>query len=212
MIQNKLILLADDHVIIRRGMKVLMDNFFRREQILEADTTQQILTILKENPITHMILDMQLQDANVIEILPQVKALYPSTPILIYTMSSEDIFGGRMLQLGATGFLSKQSDEQEVVKALDLFFQGRPYISNHLQEVMNHSKQTHSNPLLSLSERELSVLNRLLKGETVKEISNQLDLKATTVATYKARIFEKLSVSNIIDLRNVVELYQPKSS
>lgn len=209
---NKLILLADDHVIIRRGMKVLMDNFFRQEQILEADTTQQILTILKENPITHMILDMQLQDANVIEILPQLKALYPTIPILIYTMSSEDIFGSRMLQLGATGFLSKQSDEQEVFKALDLFFQGKPYISNHLQEIMNQSKQTHSNPLMSLSERELSVLNRLLKGETVKEISNQLDLKATTVATYKARIFEKLSVSNIIDLRNMVELYQFKSS
>lgn len=211
MTANKLILLADDHVIIRRGMKVLMDNFFKREQIIEADSTQQILRTMQEKPVTHMILDMQLQDANVIEILPQLKALYPTIPILIYTMSSEDLFGSRMLQMGASGFLSKQSDEQEVVKALDLFFRGRPYVSNHLQEVMNDSKQKQSNPLLSLSEREMSVLHRLLKGETVKEISNQLDLKATTVATYKARIFEKLSVSNIMDLRNVTELYQLKN-
>jgi DNA-binding NarL/FixJ family response regulator len=77
---------------------------------------------------------------------------------------------------------------------------------------MNQSTNTHANPLLSLSDRELSVLNRLLKGETVKEISQQLDIKATTVATYKARIFEKLSVSNIIDLQNISELYKFKSS
>jgi two-component system, NarL family, invasion response regulator UvrY len=212
MTENKLILLADDHVIIRRGMKVLMDNFFKREQIIEADSTQQILRALQEKPVTHMILDMQLQDANVIEILPQLRSLHPNIPVLIYTMSSEDLFGSRMLQMGATGFLSKQSDEQEVVKALDLFFRGRPYVSNHLQEIMSDSKQKNGNPLLSLSEREMSVLHRLLKGETVKEISNQLDLKATTVATYKARIFEKLSVSNIMDLRNVTELYQFKGN
>ena len=209
---QKQILLADDHVIIRRGMKVLMDNFFRREIIIEADSTLQILAALKEHPITHMILDMQLQDANVIEILPQLRTMYPNIPILIYTMSSEDIFGSRMLQMGAQSFLSKQSDEQEVIKALDLFFQGKPYVSAHLQELMNQSNNTHANPLLSLSDRELSVLNRLLKGETVKEISQQLDIKATTVATYKARIFEKLSISNIIDLRTISELYKFKSS
>ena len=209
---EKLILLADDHVIIRRGMKVLMDNFFQREQIIEADNTQLILSILKENPVTHMILDMQLQDANVIEILPQLRSLYPNIPILIYTMSSEDIFGIRMMQLGATGFLSKQSDEQEVVKALTFFFQGRKYVSAHLRQIMGDDSHKQNNPLLSLSERELSVLNRLLKGETVKEISNQLDLKATTIATYKARIYEKLSVSNVMDLRNVTELYLSKTS
>ena len=209
---QKQILLADDHVIIRRGMKVLMDNYFKRETIIEADSTAQILMALKEYPITHMILDMQLQDANVIEILPQLRSLYPNIPILIYTMSAEDVFGNRMLQMGAQSFLSKQSDEQEVIKALDLFFQGRPYVSTHLQELMNQSTNTHANPLLSLSDRELSVLNRLLKGETVKEISQQLDIKATTVATYKARIFEKLSVSNIIDLQNISELYKFKSS
>lgn len=187
---------------------MLLDNHFKRERLIEADNTKSILSILESKPVTHMILDMQLTDANILEILPQIKEKYPQVPVLIFTMSSEDIYGARMIQMGADGFLSKQSDESEVVKAIDLFLQGRKYISSHLQDIMNNRKQQKENPISSLSERELSVLSRLLKGESVKEISFNLELKATTVATYKARIFEKLSVSNIIELRNVTELYE----
>lgn len=209
----KLILLADDHVIIRRGLKVLLDNYFNREPFIEADTTKEVMNQLAKYPVTHMILDMQLQDGNVMEILPAIKQLYPDIPILIYTMSSEDIFGSKLLQMGALGFLSKQSDETEVVKALDLFFRGQPYVSHNLSDFVNdHRKTQKQNPLHNLSERELSVLSCLLKGESVKEISQRMDLKATTVATYKARIFEKLNVNNIIDLQSVAELHQYKSS
>lgn len=212
MTTSRKILLADDHVIIRRGLKVLLENHFFYMQLLEADTTSGILNILESNEVSFMILDMQLQDGNVLEIMPLLNSRYPHIPILIYTMSSEDVYGGRMFQLGAKGFLSKQCSEEEVIKALQLFFDGRTYISTQLQDVLADRKQANSNPLQSLSERELSVMSRLLKGETVKEISNQLNVKATTVATYKARIFEKLAVNNIMDLRNLIELYQYKSS
>jgi two-component system, NarL family, invasion response regulator UvrY len=202
----KLILLADDHVIIRRGLKLLLDNYFNREPLIEAESTKEILQQLEKHPITHMILDMQLQDGNVMEILPTIKKLYPGIHILIYTMGSEDIFGVKMLKMGAASFLSKQSDEEEVIKALNLFLTGRPYISNNLKDILSDAKSQNDNPIQMLSERELSVLGRLLKGETVKEISSQLALKPTTVATYKARIFEKLGVNNIIDLNNIVDL------
>jgi two-component system, NarL family, invasion response regulator UvrY len=202
----KLILLADDHVIIRRGLKLLLDNYFNRDPLIEAESTKDILLQLEKYPITHMILDMQLQDGNVMEILPTIKRKYPQAHILIYTMSSEDIFGVKMLKMGATSFLSKQSDEEEVVKALNLFLSGRTYTSNNLKDILGAVKNQKSNPLQALSERELSVLGRLLKGESVKEISNQLALKPTTVATYKARIFEKLGVNNIIDLNNIADL------
>lgn len=206
--KNRLILLADDHVIIRRGLKLLLDNHFGREALIEAETTKDILLALEKNPVTHMILDMQLTDTNVIEVLPEIKNRFPKIPILIYTMSSEDIYGKRMLDLGADGFLSKQHDEAEVIKALDLFLNNRKYVSQHLLDIINDPKHQKTNPIQSLSERELSVLGRLLKGETVKEISVNLNIKATTVATYKARIFEKLNVSNILELKNVTELYQ----
>lgn len=205
---NRLILLADDHVIIRRGLKLLLDNHFGREELIEAETTKEILQALENNPITHMILDMQLTDTNVIEILPEIKTRFPHIPILIYTMSSEDVYGKRMLDLGADGFLSKQHDEQEVIKALQLFLSNQKYLSPHLFDIINDPKHKGTNPLSTLSERELSVLSRLMNGESVKEISANLNIKATTVATYKARIFEKLNVNNILDLKNVTELYQ----
>lgn len=205
---TRLILLADDHVIIRRGLKVLMANHFHQSQFIEADTTHEVLKALKEHPITHMILDMQLHDTNIIEILSLLRTSYPDIPILIYSMNAEEVFGGMMLQYGISGFLSKQSNEDEVVKALNSFFNGRPYISDHLHDVLNDRKLNDDNPLNALSEREISVMGRLLKGESVKDISTSMNLKATTVATYKARIFEKLAVNNIMELRNLADAYQ----
>jgi two-component system, NarL family, invasion response regulator UvrY len=202
------LLLADDHVIIRRGLKVMIDNHFLKTPIFEADTNRSVLRILENEAITHAILDMQLQDGNILEVFQQIRQLYPQIKVLVYTMNAEEIYGPRMIQMGASGFLSKNSDEAEVKKALELFFQGRDYLSTALHDRLTEKKQQKESPLELLSEREMSVLNRLLQGESVKEISVALDLKATTVATYKARLFEKLLVTNIIDLRKVVELYQ----
>lgn len=209
------ILLADDHAIIRRGLRVLLESFPVRSDLVECDSVRNIMQVLPQHPFTHLILDMQLQDGNVIDVLPEIVRSWPGIPVLIYTMSSEEIFGSRMLQLGASGFLSKQSSEQEVMRALDLFFSGRRYVSEELQDQLNDNqfkKTQQDNPIFHLSDRELSVLNYLLKGESVKEISGRLDLKATTVATYKARIFDKLNVQNVIELRDIAALYHYNKS
>lgn len=210
---TKLILLADDHVIIRRGIKMIFDQYFWREKIIETDSAKEIITLLNENPVTHMILDMQLSDTNIIDVLPQIMEQHPDIPIFVYTMSSEEVYGIRMFKMGIQGFLSKQSDEKEAVKALDLFFQGKQYISENLRDLMNEQKPSSAeNPILSLSARELSVLNGLLNGGSIKEISDTLSVKYKTVGTYKARIFEKLQVRNMIELRNKCDVYQYKIS
>lgn len=210
---DKLILIADDHVIIRRGIKMILNEHFRKEKILEADSAKDILSLLNEHPVTHMILDMQLSDTNIIDILPSVRESFANIPILIYTMSSEDVYGLRMLQMGVKGFLSKQSDEQEAIKALDLFFQGKQYISENLKDIMTSGRPTdQANPILSLSSREISVMNNLLNGENIKQISISLSLKPTTVGTYKARIFEKMQVKNVMELRDKCDLYHYKVS
>jgi len=210
MINKKKILLADDHVIIRRGLKVLLDNYFGQSDWIETEFAKNIPELIEKNELTHLILDMQLQDANILEVISTIKALSPTLPVLIYTMSSEEIFGPRMINLGVNGYLSKQSGEEEVLKAFHIFFAGRNYFSESLLELVSKKTYNSQNPLNSLSEREISVLNYLLKGNSVKEITEILDLKTSTVATYKGRIFDKLGVNNIIDLRNITDIYNNK--
>jgi two-component system, NarL family, invasion response regulator UvrY len=210
--ESRLILLADDHVIIRRGIKMILDQYFRREKIIETDSAGDIINLLSRHPVTHMILDMQLADGSITDTLPLIRQKYPKIPILIYTMSPEEVYGVRMMQMGVQGFLSKQSDEIEAVKALDLFFQGKQYISESIRDAMQLRKNGEpENPILLLSGRELNVLNGLLNGGSVKDISAALNLKATTVGTYKSRIFEKLQVTNVIDLKNKCDLYHYKN-
>ena len=209
------ILLADDHVIIRRGLKVLLDTNFVESRIEECDSVKDLMQLIETHPFTHLILDLQLIDGNVMDVIQDIKKKFKKLPILIYSMSSEEIFGTRTLQFGADSFLSKQSNEEEVIKALNLFLNGKQYISQELQDFLANqlNKKTKTqNPFMDLSDREILVLNYLLSGETVKDISTRLDLKATTVATYKARIFDKLNVTNILELGNMAKLYRYNKS
>ena len=151
---------------------------------------------------------MQLTDGNILEIFGEIHQKYPTLPVMIYSMSPEDIFGKRMLQLGAAGYLNKQCSEDEVIRAMELFFSGRKYISQNLtNQLSNENSKKKENPFENLSEREMEVLLMLLKGKGVKEIASRLDLKSNTVATFKARIFDKIGVNNIIDLQNSARIY-----
>ncbi len=205
------ILIADDHVIIRRGLVFLLDSNFGQFEIVEAESTREIFPLLKKHAFTHLILDMQLQDGNVMEIFGELRKEYPSIKILIYTMSPEDIFGRRMIQMGADGFLSKLSPEPDVINALRMFLDGKKYISSNLNDIIethkNPKTRLQKSPFEQLSTRETAVLIRLLKGQGVKEISRELDIKSSTAATFKARLFDKLGVSNIIDLQSLAQMY-----
>lgn len=98
---NISLLIADDHVIIRRGLKFLLETHFGKIKITETDSTKGIQSTLKHTAFTHLILDMQLTDGNILEIFGEIHQKYPTLPVMIYSMSPEDIFGKRMLQLGA---------------------------------------------------------------------------------------------------------------
>jgi DNA-binding NarL/FixJ family response regulator len=210
--RNPLVLIADDHVIIRRGLKFLFDSHFNKYPVFETASTKGVQELMTQHPFTHLILDMQMQDGNVMEIISDLKEKYPDAKILIYTMSSEEVFGKRMLHLGVDGFLSKQESEEEVIHAIDYFLRGKKYISQHLQSLINEQPHSAKNPIEQLSEKEMIVLTYLVKGAGVKEIAEQLSLKPNTVATFKARIFDKMGVSNLIDLRNIAILYGLRTS
>lgn len=201
------ILLADDHVIIRRGLRTLIDNNFGRSQWTEVDRTDDVLNELKKKSYTHAVLDMQLLDTNLLEVLPDIRKANPDLPLMIYTMCSEDLYAPRMLKLGVQAFLSKQLSEESVINAFGRFFQNKCYFSEHILYDAYADKMKSVNPIDELSEREFAVLQYLVKGVSVKEICGILDLKTTTVATYKARIFEKTGAGSVVDLVRLMDLY-----
>lgn len=206
-VNTRKILLADDHVIIRRGLRTLLDNNFGKSEWTEVDRTDDVLNELKKNVFTHAILDMQLLDANLLEVLPEIKRVNPDLPLLVYTMCNEDLYAPRLLKLGVHAFLSKQLSEEHVINAFGRFFQNKCYFSEHILYDAYADKLKPLNPINELSEREFAVLQYLVKGLSVKDICGILNLKTTTVATYKARIFEKTSAQNVVDLVRLMDFY-----
>ena len=206
------ILLADDHSITRRGLKYLLTTHFPGNDIEETQSITDTISYLKKNQPGFAIFDLQLSDGNMLEVLPDIIAQYPQVQILIYSMSSEEIYGKRLLQMGSKGFLRKNADEEEVVRALRSFLSGQNYISNNLNNTLindlrNNKTKSSDNPFIGLSNREVEVTHHLLIGKGIKEISGQMHLHANTVVTYKNRIFEKLAIHNIIELTNLARLY-----
>jgi two-component system, NarL family, invasion response regulator UvrY len=206
------ILICDDHSIIRRGLKFILTTHFSNYIIDEFHSIKETLNYLRKTSPDFAIFDLQLSDGNIIEALPNITALYPHLDILIYSMSNEDIYGKRLLQMGAKGFLNKNADEEEVIRALQMFLSGQNYISNHLNNLLINAlrttkSKTNENPFTGLSNREVEVTHHLLIGKGVKEISGQMNLHANTVVTYKNRVFEKLSIHNLVELNNLAKAY-----
>lgn len=204
------ILIADDHAVIRTGLKYLLAYHFKEVVTGEADACSTLSSCLEKESYTHLILDMQLGDCNSLERIPEILSKHPNLQVMVYTMSPEAIYGKRLLQMGVLSFLSKEEEEETLITALKLFLEGRPYISESLRSVIEQEQGRtgkSANPFDELSEREMAVLRFLLQGLRVKEIANRLDLKMSTVATYKVRIFEKLNVNNVADMHRLADVY-----
>lgn len=211
----KKILICDDHSIIRRGLKFILANHFTEYEIAEVHSIKDAMAYIKTNKPNFAILDLQLSDGNMIETLPSIIQLYPKLDILIFSMSNEEIYAKRILQIGAKGFLNKNADEEEVLRALKLFLSGQNYISQKLNDLMvndlrGNNGKVSENPFVNLSNREIEVTRHLLEGIHVKDISKQMDLHANTVVTYKHRLFEKLAIRTLVDLTNLARVYSFK--
>lgn len=203
----KKLLIADDHPLIRRALHMLIANELKITDIKEVATYNELLEQLKKENYSHLILDLILSDVNSASEFSQLRKDYPGLAILIYSMHSEEIYGPHLRKLGARCYLNKQSSDEEVIRCLKEFFTGKKcnYIPGTGKP--DEMKMMDENPFSVLSQRELEVLQYLLQGNSVKEISSSLNLGATTVATFKTRIFEKLKVRNILELNQLANLY-----
>lgn len=204
-------LVADDHVIVRRGLRNLLHDQFAATEVAEVPTCKELLQQLEVSVPDLLILDLQMTDGSALDHLERICSEHPNMKVLVYTMRSEKVYAQRVLALGAVGYLSKESDEAEVVRAIRRVLQGKEYISPSTEVYLLEKvkdEEALDDPFKLLSDREIGVMEDLLAGRGVKDISMRLGVQPTTVATYKARLFDKLGVTNVLDLQRLVSVHR----
>jgi len=205
----KRILIADDHFIVRTGLAVLLKEIFFNVEIDESWDGETTWKKLEANEYDLAILDIGMPDTDTIYLLKNVLALHPRQKILILTMSSEEIYGRKYLQLGVQGFITKEAPSSELRKAILTILDDKRYVSNQLQELLNKDiiGQKAANPFERLSSRELQVMKHLVEGKSVSQIATMLSVHTSTIGTHKSRIMQKLGVDNLIDLNKMARLF-----
>ncbi len=203
------ILLADDHTIIRTGLKLFIANYIAHSVIDEADNGNAAFKKIKDKDYQLIILDVTMPDTDSFGLVSNIIAVRPGANILMFSMNAEEIYAKKYLQLGAKGYLSKTSSEEEIKNALNNVINAKRYISHSLNLVLTDEAlgKKSSNPFDNLSAREFEIVLHLIKGESSAEICNALNLQASTVGTHKARIFQKLNCNNIIDINTMAKIY-----
>ncbi|WP_053058482.1 response regulator transcription factor [Pedobacter sp. BMA] len=203
------ILIADDHEIIRRGLKSLISDFWAGVQLLQASTLEQALIETEKSP-NLIIIDVNLPGGNNLKVIDQLKLVQPNAKILVFSSLNENIYAVPYLKSGASGYLTKNAEESEIVTAITTILAGSRYSSRNVKENMFNSilGNDGDNPFTKLSSRELEVAELLTKGIGVLEISNQLSLQMGTVSTYKLRLFQKLKIKSIIELAEKMSIYE----
>ncbi|MBC8883360.1 response regulator transcription factor [Flavobacterium piscinae] len=199
-------IIADDHMVVRQGMSLLVKETFPNAIIFQADNFTKIKGILIEEKIDVLILDVSFPEGNSISLLQEVKQIQPDCKIMIFSALEEEVHALHFYNAGVHAYLNKLSEEEIIQKALvTLVTQGR-FVSELSKELILNSITTGKsiNPIQSLSERELEVARLMVKGFGNLEISNALQLQKTTISTYKKRIFEKLQVDHLAGL---IELF-----
>ena len=200
----KTALIADSHIVIRTGVKYLLKSYNPDIEIFLAKDLEELLSEMKNNDVELVITDINLPGGNNTDMIKQMLKIRPQSSILIFTSYSEKYYGLPYLQAGVKGFLSKEATEEEILEALVRVEKGNRYLSATLQEVMLNSiinlDKRDISPISKLSKRELDVANLLVRGHSTTEISGILKLQTSTVSTFKTRVFNKLGVSNLVEL------------
>lgn len=200
-------LLADDHSLIRQGLLFVIEDISPDSKIFQASNLQQALESVKANEIDIAIIDAHFPDGNSLTILPEIKKLRPEIKILVFTGIDENTQSLKYINVGANGFLSKMSEEDEIENALQKMLQYGEYISPVTQSLLLNSLRNPkgTNPLSRLTEREFQIAELYAEGFGNLEIANKLDVKQNTISTIKKRMFEKLEIENIVELIELIK-------
>ncbi|MEP7236353.1 MAG: response regulator transcription factor [Ferruginibacter sp.] len=205
----KKFLLVDDHVVVRSGIKILLADIYNPCQIYEAMDGDSALEKLKEQEFDLIILDIQMPNTDTLGLMEYIHITYSQAKVLMFSMSAENIYAKRFMKAGAFGFISKEAPLEEITRAISIILGGKKYISESLAEKLAEDSFSgkSANPFNELSPREFEIVTLLLDAKTVTEISHSLNIQTSTVGTHKARLFEKLGVTNILELKEMATTY-----
>jgi DNA-binding NarL/FixJ family response regulator len=206
----KKILIVDDHEIIRTGLKRLIENLLPHCEIDEASDGNAGFEKIKKTDYDLLILDVNMPDTDSFGLVSNIIALRPEAKILMFSMNAEEIYAKKYLQLGVKGYVNKASSTVEIGNAIKSLLNNKNYISETLkdifaEEVMGKKK---TNPFDELSSREFEIVQHLIRGETVGDVSRMLNLHTSTIGTHKARILKKLNCKNIIDVNLLAKVHK----
>lgn len=196
------IIIADDHAVVRKGLRQMLQEEFPSAEIAEtADSDDLLKLVIKENWDV-VISDISMPGRGGLEVLLQIRQQFPKLPVLILSIHPEDQYAIRVLRAGASGYLSKESAQGEVVKAVHKVLMGKKYITPELAEKLAESLDHDAEKLPHefLSDREYEVFKLLASGRSVSEIGEKLSLSSTTISTYRSRVLTKMNMKTNADL------------
>jgi two-component system, NarL family, invasion response regulator UvrY len=192
------ILIADDHPIVRQGLRQIIQDEKDMKVVCEAANSGEVLANLKEQDIDVLLLDIAMPGKSGLELLIDLKIHYPNLPILVLSALPEEAYARRVIKMGAMGYIHKESAPDLLVPAIRKAISGQTYISSKLANILvsDLSGKNKGSIHEQLSEREFEVLRLIGSGKSVGEIAEVLNLAVTTISTYRARILEKLKLKN----------------
>ena len=198
----KKILIVDDHAIVRRGLKDLLEDLENNITILEAGDGDEAIEICRSKGIDLVLIDFSLPGKNGLETISVLRSEQPQLKFIMLSIYPEEQYAMRAMKAGASAYLNKECMPEELLKAVRKVISGGKYISEALAELMafEMSGETSEAKHLKLSNRENEVLLKIVEGHSINEIADELNLSAKTISTYKARILEKLDLKNSAQL------------
>lgn len=196
------LLICDDHVIVRAGLKQILDDAPDLDVAAEASDGPEALGRIRRGGIDVVLLDIALPGRDGLDVLKQLHHEFPKLPVLIVSTYPEKQYALRSLRLGATGYLNKGADPAELIGAIRKVAGGGIFVSPSVAEILAASlraKEDNQSPHESLSQREYQVFTLIVSGKSLTAIAQQLSLSLNTVSTYRARIMEKIATHNDVE-------------
>jgi two-component system, NarL family, invasion response regulator UvrY len=190
------IIIVDDHPVVRRGLKQILQEEPDVKVVGEAESAQEAFKIIRTIDCNAVVLDISLPGASGVEILKQLKHEYQKLPVLILSVHPEEQYAVRVMKAGASGYLTKESAPEELVKAIRKIISGGKYISSSLAERLITDIDASGKPRHEkLSDREFEIMRMIASGKAIKTIAEELYLSEKTVSTYRTRLLEKMKMT-----------------
>ncbi|WP_068546407.1 UvrY/SirA/GacA family response regulator transcription factor [Thalassotalea crassostreae] len=203
------VLLVDDHDLVRMGVSRLLADAKGIEVVAEVATGEEAISYCKEQSVDVVLMDMNMPGIGGMEATKRIIRYHPDIKIIVLTVHVEEPFPTKVMQIGASGFLTKNAGPEQMVHAIKAVKAGQRYLTPEIAQQMALSQfnAPDESPFASLSERELQIMMMITRGEKVVDISKQLNLSSKTINSYRYRMFEKLSISNDVELTHLAIRY-----